>query len=69
VVAVAVSPDNQFLATACSGGHVRGWSLLPCWDRCIMLTEDAHDLGVQSCDFSPQIDPQGNPIRKAALKI
>lgn len=62
VTALAISPDNQFLATACSGGHVRGWAIASIWDQCLMLQEDAHDLGVQSCDFSPAAGMHGTSL-------
>lgn len=60
VTALAISPDSQFLATACSAGHVRGWAIVSIWDQCLMLQEDAHDLGVQSCDFSPSAGMYGS---------
>ncbi|XP_052123852.1 uncharacterized WD repeat-containing protein alr3466-like [Frankliniella occidentalis] len=60
VTALAISPDSQFLATACSGGHIRGWAVASIWDHCLMLQEDAHDLGVQSCDFSPSAGMHGS---------
>lgn len=53
IVEVAFTPDSQFLVSACSDGNFKLWCLMPCSDECIMTQEGAHDLGVQSCDFSP----------------
>ncbi|XP_069690703.1 WD repeat, SAM and U-box domain-containing protein 1-like [Periplaneta americana] len=53
IAAAAFTPDSQYLVTACSDGHMKLWSVAPCSEQCMLTQEDAHDLGVQSCDFSP----------------
>lgn len=73
IVEVAFTPDSQFLVSACSDGNFKLWCLMPCSDECIMTQEGAHDLGVQSCDFSPFEGTEGNIINqcnyKSQLKI
>ncbi|PSN46100.1 hypothetical protein C0J52_02299 [Blattella germanica] len=53
IAASAFSPDSQYLITACSDGYLKLWCVSPCSEQCLFTQEDAHDLGVQSCDFSP----------------
>ncbi|GFG40879.1 hypothetical protein Cfor_08909 [Coptotermes formosanus] len=53
IAAAAFSPDSQYLITVCSDGHMKLWCVAPCSEECLLTQEDAHDLGVQSCDFSP----------------
>ncbi|XP_067004691.2 WD repeat, SAM and U-box domain-containing protein 1 isoform X2 [Anabrus simplex] len=53
IVAVAFTPDSQLLTTASSDGNFKLWCVTPCSDQCVLTQEEAHDLGVQSVDFSP----------------
>ncbi|KZC07174.1 WD repeat, SAM and U-box domain-containing protein 1 [Dufourea novaeangliae] len=54
VNAVAFTHDSRYLVTACNEGS---WRLFNTMDnKCnaaLMICEEAHDLGVQGCDFSP----------------
>jgi WD40 repeat protein len=60
IAAVAFSPDSQYLVTVCSDGHMKLWCVAPCSEQCLLTQEDAHDLGVVSCDFSPIEGTAGN---------
>lgn len=60
IAATAFTPDSQYLITACSDGHMKLWCVAPCSEQCLLTQEDAHDLGVQSCDFSPIEGIAGN---------
>ncbi|XP_063238136.1 WD repeat, SAM and U-box domain-containing protein 1-like [Bacillus rossius redtenbacheri] len=53
VVGAAFTPDSRLLATASSDGTARLWCVAPCSEACLLTQEEAHDLGAQSCDFSP----------------
>jgi WD40 repeat protein len=60
IAATGFTPDSQYLITACSDGHMKLWCVAPCSEQCLLTQEDAHDLGVQSCDFSPIEGIAGN---------
>ncbi|XP_076678965.1 WD repeat, SAM and U-box domain-containing protein 1 isoform X2 [Andrena cerasifolii] len=54
VNAIAFTHDSRYLVTACNEGT---WRLFDIVDdktcAALMICEEAHDLGVQGCDFSP----------------
>ncbi|XP_076285183.1 WD repeat, SAM and U-box domain-containing protein 1 isoform X2 [Lasioglossum baleicum] len=55
VNAIAFTHDSRYLVTACNEGT---WRLFDTMDDkggnvALMICEEAHDLGVQGCDFSP----------------
>jgi len=60
IAAAAFTPDSQYLITVCSDGHMKLWCVAPCSEQCLLTQDDAHDLGVQSCDFSPVEGTAGN---------
>nr|CAD7398665.1 unnamed protein product [Timema cristinae] len=53
VVAAAFTPDSQYVATTSSDETVKLWCVAPCSEVCLLNQEETHDLGAQSCDFSP----------------
>ncbi|XP_043263892.1 WD repeat, SAM and U-box domain-containing protein 1-like [Colletes gigas] len=54
VNAIAFTHDSRYLVTTCNGGT---WMLFDSandkYCTALMVCEEAHDLGVQGCDFSP----------------
>ncbi|XP_069080287.1 WD repeat, SAM and U-box domain-containing protein 1 [Pleurodeles waltl] len=55
LVACAFSPCGKFFVTGSSSGDLTAWDTHM---RCL-YNEKAHDLGVSSCDFSPQLISDG----------
>lgn len=57
VNAIAFTPDSCYLVTACNEGT---WRLFDIVDNkncaALIICGEAHDLGVQGCDFSPSSD-------------
>ncbi|XP_059476045.1 WD repeat, SAM and U-box domain-containing protein 1-like isoform X2 [Neocloeon triangulifer] len=54
VTCAAFSPDSKLLATGDLVGSMRIWVMQKSNKPCsIQVVESAHDLGVQTCDFSP----------------
>lgn len=52
------SPDSNILITASNNAHFILWATDNF--RKIYVQEDAHDLGIQSCDFSGNLEPMPN---------
>ncbi|XP_076241423.1 uncharacterized protein LOC143183650 isoform X2 [Calliopsis andreniformis] len=55
VNAIAFTHDSRYLVTACNEGTWRLFDTI-CHENCVaalMTCDEAHDLGVQGCDFSP----------------
>lgn len=52
------SPDGLVIATVSLSGHFRLWKE----SINIHIQENAHDLGVQDCDFSQNLDPIPNQV-------
>lgn len=53
--ALAFTPDSKYIVTACSEGT---WRIFPVGgDSTAIIVVDAHDLGVQGCDFSASSSP------------
>lgn len=57
---IAFTPDSRYIVTACSEGAWRMFDTTSgtnseddCNDEALVICDDAHDLGVQGCDFSP----------------
>ncbi|KAH0553602.1 hypothetical protein KQX54_002629 [Cotesia glomerata] len=51
ITAIAFTPDSSYIVTACSEGSWRIFEIYG--DSNAIAVCDAHDLGVQGCDFSP----------------
>lgn len=49
---VAFTSDSYYLVSCCSAGNIRVWCAVPLSNICLALVENAHDLGVASCDFA-----------------
>ena len=52
---VAFTPDNRYIASCSNDSSWRLWSIQPCHERSVIVQEAAHDLGVQSVDFSSEV--------------
>ncbi|KAK9723454.1 U-box domain [Popillia japonica] len=56
ITSAAYSPDGKIIATMSNNGDFRLWT-----ESINIFTQDAaHDLGVQSCDFSQNLEPIPN---------
>ncbi|XP_060523216.1 WD repeat, SAM and U-box domain-containing protein 1-like isoform X2 [Cylas formicarius] len=58
VTSACISPDNQTLVTVSCNADFRVWQIDQ--SKCIYVKEDAHDYGIQSCDFSENLEPIPN---------
>ncbi|CAH1966828.1 unnamed protein product [Acanthoscelides obtectus] len=60
VPSACFSPDNLLVVTVSSNSDFRVW----CVDdlKCLYVKEDAHDLGIQCCDMSQNLEPIPNTI-------
>lgn len=57
VNAIAFTHDSRYLVTACNEGTWRLFRTVHNQDcEALMICDEAHDLGVQGCDFSPTIN-------------
>ncbi|CAB0039709.1 unnamed protein product, partial [Trichogramma brassicae] len=58
ITAIAFTPDSRYIATACNEGT---WRLYDARAQesgpALLCCDSSHDLGVQSCDFSPTTGP------------
>ncbi|XP_066142356.1 WD repeat, SAM and U-box domain-containing protein 1-like isoform X2 [Euwallacea fornicatus] len=61
ITSACISPDNKILVTVSCNGDYRVWLLDT--SKCIYVKEDAHDGGIQSCDFSENLEPIPNVIK------
>lgn len=52
---VAFTHDNRYIASCSNDTSWRLWSIQPCHERSVIVQESAHDLGIQSVDFSPEV--------------
>lgn len=58
ITSACISPDDEVLVTASCNADYRIWRLEN--SKCIFVKEDAHDGGIQSCDFSENLEPIPN---------
>lgn len=67
VTSACFSPDGLLIATTCTNADYRLW--LTENYRFIFIKEDAHEWGIQSCDFSQNLNPipNGDPGRNHYL--
>ncbi|KAK0158268.1 hypothetical protein PV328_009292 [Microctonus aethiopoides] len=56
VISLAFTPDSLYIVTACSEGSWRFFDISGNVTNALAVC-DAHDLGVQGCDFSPATSP------------
>nr|CAI5824458.1 unnamed protein product [Callosobruchus analis] len=63
VPSACFSPDNLLIVTVSTNADFRVW----CLDdlKCLYVKEDAHDLGIQCCDMSQNLEPIPNIITDA----
>ncbi|KAK4885802.1 hypothetical protein RN001_002073 [Aquatica leii] len=54
VTSACFSPDGKIIATMCNNADFRLWNL---GGDNIHTQDDAHDLGIQNCDFSQNLEP------------
>lgn len=57
VTSACFTPDNRIIATVSNNGDFRLWIVD---GTCLYVQDDAHDLGVQCCDFSQNLEPIPN---------
>ncbi|XP_063919485.1 WD repeat, SAM and U-box domain-containing protein 1-like isoform X2 [Zophobas morio] len=60
VTSTSFTPDGQIIATTSMNADFRLWKADTY--ETISVKEDAHDYGIQSCDFSQNLDPVPNNI-------
>ncbi|XP_048523830.1 WD repeat, SAM and U-box domain-containing protein 1 isoform X3 [Dendroctonus ponderosae] len=60
ITSACVSPDSKIVVTASCNADYRAWAVETA--KCLYIKEDAHDGGIQSCDFSDNLDPIPNTI-------
>lgn len=53
IYGAAFTPDGQFAITGCVNGYLKLWDCLDEARTASVVTQEAHELGVTSCDFSP----------------
>lgn len=58
ITSTSFSPDGFLIATTCHNGDFRLWRL----ENNVHVQDDAHDLGIQCCDFSQNLEPIPNVI-------
>ncbi|XP_042899841.1 WD repeat, SAM and U-box domain-containing protein 1 [Parasteatoda tepidariorum] len=56
VTAVAFTPDCAFLVSCSTAGDIILWDSRYGHGKCLTTVANAHDLGILSCDFSPQYE-------------
>lgn len=60
VPSACITPDGTLIITACTNGDFRLWSTGNFSSLCIQ--DDAHDLGIQYCDISENLEPIPNAL-------
>ncbi|KAL1513281.1 hypothetical protein ABEB36_002707 [Hypothenemus hampei] len=60
VTSACISPDNKILVTVSYNADYRIWLMET--SKCIYIKEDAHNGGIQSCDFSENMEPVPNAV-------
>ncbi|XP_019872433.2 WD repeat, SAM and U-box domain-containing protein 1 isoform X2 [Aethina tumida] len=58
VTSAAFSPDGKIIITTSFNSDFRVWSVGTY--KCLHIQEDAHTFGIQSCDFSDNLEPIPN---------
>lgn len=56
ITSARFSPDNAIIVTICANSDFRLWVM----DNNFFIRDDAHDLGILDCDFSPNLEPIPN---------
>ncbi|CAG7835245.1 unnamed protein product [Allacma fusca] len=54
IYGAAFSPDGQYVVTGCFNGNLKLWDCRDDSSTEALTTQEAHELGVTSCDFSPK---------------
>lgn len=60
VTSASFTPDGAIIVTTSSNSDFRLWKNASY--ECILIKEDAHDYGIQDCDFSQNLEPVPNNI-------
>lgn len=58
VTSACISPDSKIVITASCNADFRVWETDTY--KCIFVKENVHDGGIQSCDFSGNLEPIPN---------
>ena len=53
IFAASFTPDGEAIVSGCSNGELRFWDAKYGHDPALLELNDAHDLGVTTCAFSP----------------
>jgi len=53
IYAAAFTPDGQYVITGCVNGNLKLWDCMDEYLTASITTQEAHELGVTCCDFSP----------------
>ena len=56
IYAAGFSPDGQFVVTGCFNGNLKLWDCRDDTPTTELVSQEAHELGVTCCDFSPKGD-------------
>ncbi|XP_030764890.1 WD repeat, SAM and U-box domain-containing protein 1-like isoform X2 [Sitophilus oryzae] len=67
ITSACISPDNKMIVTASCNSDFRMW-LVENY-KCIYVKEDAHDGGIQCCDFSENLEPVPNVAYEGQLYL
>lgn len=60
VPSASFTPDGALVVTMCTNGDFRVWSTGNF--SCLYIKDDAHDLGIQYCDISENLEPIPNAL-------
>jgi len=50
----AFTPDGKFVVTGCINGYLKLWDCMDETNTASVVSQNAHELGVTSVDFSPK---------------
>ncbi|XP_076268665.1 WD repeat, SAM and U-box domain-containing protein 1-like isoform X2 [Rhynchophorus ferrugineus] len=67
VTSACISPDSKVVITASCNADFRVWEMDNY--KCIFVKEDAHDGGIQSCDFSENLEPIPNVVYNGQIYL
>jgi WD40 repeat protein len=57
IYGAAFTPDGQYVVTGCVNGYLKLWECNGETATASIANQEAHELGVATCDFSPKGKP------------